>query len=101
MAGENLGIVITKYENSDHIIGVVKAAKAAGHPVTIFMTDEGVRFTTDAKFKELIKLSGVTIACCDHSCEGIKLTEKTEGITYGSQYNHATTLHDSARLLVF
>lgn len=101
MAGEKLGIVITKFENADHIIGVVKAARAAGHPVTIFMNDEGVRFTTDARFKELLKIAGMSITCCDHSCGLLNITEKTEGITYGSQYNHATTLHDSARLLVF
>jgi len=101
MAGETLGIVITKFENFDHISGVVKAARAAGHPVTIFMTDEGVRFTTDARFKELLKIAGVSISCCDHTCENLKIVDKTQGITYGSQYNHATTLHDSARLLVF
>ncbi len=101
MAGNTLGIVITRYKDFDHISGIVKAARKQGHPVVIFMTDEGVRFTTDAKFKELIKMDGVTITCCDHSCEMIKVTEKTEGITYGSQYNHATTLHDSARVLIF
>ena len=30
-----------------------KAARAAGHPMQIFMTDEGIRFTTEPKFKEL------------------------------------------------
>lgn len=101
MAGNTLGIVITKYGNVDHIAGVTKAARAQGHPVVIFMTDEGVRFTTDAKFKELLKIDGVSISCCDHSCEVLKIAEKTGGITYGSQYNHATTLHDSSRVLVF
>ncbi len=101
MAGGMLGIVITKYGNLEHITGVVKAARAAGHPVAIFMTDEGVRFTTDPKFKELLKVGGVEISCCDHSCGHLGLTEKTEGITYGSQYNHATILHDSVRALVF
>lgn len=101
MAGEMLGIVITRYENIDHISGVVKAARTAGHPVSIFMTDEGVRFTTDPKFMELLKVEGVNISCCDHSCELLKISEKTQGITYGSQYNHATLLHESARVLVF
>src|SRR3990172_5635895 len=96
-----LGIMVTKYENLDHIAGVVKAAKAAGHPVTLFMTDEGVRFTRDPKFQELLKVSGVEFSCCDHSCERVGVHEKTEGISYGSQYNNATMLQDSARLLVF
>lgn len=96
-----LGIMVTKYENLDHIAGVVKAAKAAGHPVTLFMTDEGVRFTRDPKFQELLKVSGVEFSCCDHSCERAGVHEKTEGISYGSQYNNAGMLHDSARILVF
>lgn len=99
MAGRKLGIVITRYEGLDHISGIVKAARAAGHPMQIFMTDEGIRFTTDPKFKELLKIAEVS--CCDHSCETLQVTEKTEGITYGSQYNHATVLHDCDRVLIF
>ena len=101
MAGKKLGIIITKFENFDHIKGIVTAAQAGGHQVQIFMTDAGIRFTTDAKFKELLKIAGVTISCCDHSCELLHVTEKTPGITYGSQYNHATILHDSDRALIF
>ena len=101
MAGTKLGIVITRYAGRDHISGIVKAARAAGHPVQIFMTDEGIRFTTDPKFKELLKIAEVGISCCDHSCELLHVTEKTEGITYGSQYDHATVLHDSDRVLIF
>jgi len=98
---EMLGIMITKYENLDHIKGVVKSARAAGHPVSIFMTDEGVKFTRDPKFLELLKVDGVEISVCDHSCERLGIHEKTEGISYGSQYNNAGMLHDCARALVF
>jgi len=101
MAQEMLGIMVTKYENLDHIIGVVKAARAAGHPVSLFLTDEGVRFTRDPKFFELLKVPGVEFACCDHNCELLGFQDKTEGITYGSQYDNAGMLHDSARVLVF
>ncbi len=101
MAGEMLGIMVTRYENLDHIAGAVKAARNAGHPVTLFMTDEGVRFTRDPKFLELLKVPGVELSCCDHSCERIGVHDKTEGISYGSQYNNAGMLHDSARILVF
>ena len=101
MANETLGIMVTKHENLEHIAGVVKAARAAGHPVTIFMTDEGVKFSTDPKFLELVKGDGVDISVCDHSCEQLGLHGKTEGITYGSQYNNAGMMHDSKRVLVF
>ena len=101
MENEILGIMITKFENLDHIAGVVKAARVAGKSVTIFMTDEAVRFTRDPKFLDLMKVTGVEIACCDHSCESLGIHEKTQGISYGSQYNNAGMLHDSARVLVF
>jgi transposase len=101
MATEMLGIMVTKYENLEHIAGVMKAARAAGKAVAIFLTDEGVRFTTDPKFIALLKVEGVDFSCCDHSCERVGLHNKTEGISYGSQYNNAGMLHDSARMLVF
>ncbi len=98
---EILGIMITKYENGEHISGVVKAARKAGKNVMLFLTDEGVRFTRDPKFLELLKVDGVEVSCCDHSCERVGVHEKTEGISYGSQYNNAGMLHDSARALIF
>jgi len=101
MAQERLGIMITKYENLQHIAGIVKAARAAGHPVTIFITDEGVKFSKDAGFLELLKVDGVEIAVCDHSCEHLGIQGRTEGISYGSQYNNAGMMHDSTRVLVF
>jgi len=101
MAGEMLGIMVTKYENLEHIDGVAKAARAAGKTVTIFMTDEGVRFIRDPKFLELLKADGIELLCCEHSCELFGIHEKTEGISYGSQYNNAGMLHDSARVVVF
>ncbi len=101
MANKLLGIMVTKYQDLDHIAGVVKAARKAQHPVQIFLTDEGVRFTRDPKFLELLKIDGVDCSVCDHSCERIGIHEKTEGISYGSQYNNAGMLHDSERVLVF
>jgi hypothetical protein len=101
MANETLGIMVTQYANLEHIIGVTKAARAAGHPVQIFLTDEGVKFTCDPKFLELLKVDGVENSVCDHSCELVGVHDKTEGISYGSQYNNAGMLHDSARVLIF
>jgi peroxiredoxin family protein len=96
-----LGIMVTKYANLEHIAGVTKAARKAGHRVTIFMTDEGVKFTTDARFLELLKMDGVAIAVCEYSCEQLGMHDKTDGIGYGSQYDNAGMLHDSERVLVF
>jgi peroxiredoxin family protein len=101
MTTEMLGIMITKYENLEHIIGVIKAARAANKQVTIFMTDEGVKFMRDPKFLELQKLDGVELLVCEHSCELSGIHDKIDGISYGSQYNNAGMLHDSTRVLVF
>lgn len=98
---EILGIMITKYDNLEHIAGSVKSGRKAGKNIVLFLTDEGVRFTRDPNFLELLKVDGVEISCCDHSCERIGIHEKTEGISYGSQYNNAGMLHDSTRTLVF
>ena len=101
MAEEMLGIMVTTYENLEHITGVAKAARAAGHPVMVFLTDEGVKFTGDPKFLELLKVGGIEISVCDHSCERVGIHDKTAGISYGSQYNNAGMLHDSTRVLIF
>ena len=101
MADETLGIMITKYENLEHITGIVKAARAAGHLVKIFMTDEGVKFSRDPKFLELLNVDGVELSVCGHSCEKTGIHDKIDGISYGSQYNNAGMLHDSARVLIF
>lgn len=101
MANKMLGILITKHANLEHIAGATRAARKAGHPVAIFLNDEGVKFTKDPKFLELLNVEGVDITVCEHSCERIGLHDKTGGISYGSQYNNAGMLHDSERLLVF
>jgi hypothetical protein len=101
MAASQLGILITKYENLEHISGIIKAARGAGHPVRIFLTDEGVRFTRDRAFIGLLEMDGVEVAVCDHVCEVLGIREKVGGITYGSQYDNAVMMHESERVLVF
>ncbi|HEY6010213.1 MAG TPA: DsrE family protein [Nitrospirota bacterium] len=101
MAGQMLGIMVTKHANREHITGVAKAARAADHPVMIFLTDDGVKFTKDPKFLEMLTVGGIEISVCEHSCERAGIHDKTDGISYGSQYNNAGMLHDSARVLVF
>ena len=101
MVKGQLGILVTRYGNFDHIAGIVHAARRAGHRVMIFLNDEGVRFTKDPRFIELAALDGVRNAVCDHNCEQLGLGERTPGINYGSQYDHAQMLHESERVVVF
>ncbi len=101
MENKLLGILVTKYQNLEHIAGVVKAARKAQHPVQMFLTDEGVRFTRDPGFLELLNTEGVECSVCEHSCDQIGIHEKTDGVTYGSQYDNAGMIHRCARVLVF
>lgn len=101
MQKELLGIMVTQYDHLEHIIGVVRAAQAAGHPVSLFLTDEAVRFTLDSAFLDLLQLPNVEVSCCDHSCKQHKLRKRIEGIAYSSQFSNAAMLHDSSRVLVF
>jgi hypothetical protein len=101
MAGKQLGILITKHENREHISGIIKAARRAGHPVRVFLNDEGVRFSLDPGFLAVLSLDGVAVAVCDHFREKLGIEQKTEGITYGSQYDNAVMLRECERVLVF
>lgn len=101
MADKQLGILVTKHENFEHIAGIIKAARKAGHPVQIFLNDEGVRFSLDPGFRELLALDGVKCAVCDHFRELLGIEQRTEGIVYGSQYDNAVMMHVCERVLVF
>lgn len=101
MAEKQLGILVTKHKDLGHIAGIVQAARKAGHPVRIFLNDEGVRFSRAPGFLELLDLGGVEVAVCDHFREKLGIEQKTEGITYGSQYDNAVMLHECERMLVF
>jgi len=101
MADKQLGILITKHENLEHIAGIIRAARRAGHPVQVFLNDEGVRFSLDPGFRELLDLDGVACTVCDHFCGKLGIEEKADCITYGSQYDNAIMMHESERVLVF
>jgi hypothetical protein len=96
-----LGIMVTKYENRDHIIGAAKAAHGAGHPVSVFMTDEGVKFTRDREFLDLLSALNVKLSCCDHNYKQFGFSGKVEGVYFGSQFDNALMLQKSSRILVF
>jgi len=101
MVERQLGILITKHENLEHITGIIKADRRAGHPVRVFLNDEGVRFSLDPEFLEMLALGGVEVAVCDHFREKLGIEQRSAGITYGSQYDNAVMMHDSERVLVF
>jgi len=101
MIKQMLGIMVTKYENRDHILGVIKAAHKAGHPISIFMTDEGVTFAQDREFLNSLSVFNVKLSCCDHNYKQFGFNDKTEGVYFGSQFDNALMLQKSSRILVF
>jgi sulfur relay (sulfurtransferase) complex TusBCD TusD component (DsrE family) len=92
-----LGILVNSDRHRDDVIGLVKAAKEAGHQVKLFAMDDGTLVTDD-----ICKAVGddAEVAYCDHSAEarGVK---DVEGATSGSQYQNAVMVHDSDKVVVF
>ena len=92
-----LGILVNTDKNGDDVVGVVKAARAAGHEVTIFMMDDGTLLAD-----ELAKACAgdASLSYCDHSAEprGVK---DVEGAAAGSQYQNAVMMHEADKVVVF
>jgi len=92
-----LGILLNTDKYRDDVVGVIKAAKAAGHDVTVFMMDDGTLLASDLSSE----CSGeAELAYCDHSAEprGVK---DVPGATAGSQYQNAVMMHEADRVVVF
>jgi hypothetical protein len=51
---EKLGLFISSNKNLRHVIGICRAAEAAGKEVTLFFSHKGVLLTQEPEFKELI-----------------------------------------------
>lgn len=92
-----LGILLNSDKYRDDVVGVIKAAKAAGHDVDVFIMDDGVLLASDVSSE----CGGdAQFAYCDHSAEprGIK---DVEGATAGSQYQNAVMMHEADKVVVF
>jgi peroxiredoxin family protein len=52
---ETLGICVATKGQMAHVLGLARAARAAGKEVRIFFTGEGVHLTQDPRFQELLE----------------------------------------------
>ncbi|HEY6104925.1 MAG TPA: DsrE family protein [Anaeromyxobacteraceae bacterium] len=50
-----------------HVVGLAKAARAAGKEVKVFFTGEGVHLTQDPRFAELLELGVGKVMVCEVS----------------------------------
>jgi hypothetical protein len=54
---ETLGLCVSTKGRMEHVIGLARAARAAGKEVRIFFTGEGVHLTQDPRFSELLEVA--------------------------------------------
>jgi predicted peroxiredoxin len=54
---ETLGICVATNSRMAHVLGLVKAARAAGKEVKVFLTGEGVQLTQDPRFSQLVEVA--------------------------------------------
>ncbi len=107
-----LGVLMTtspESGNTQTAVEVVKAAAAAGWQVTFFLMNDGVynvlahgKNPWAADFTALLR-AGTRITLCAANCtpRGITKENSLPGVVLGSQYDHATMVAESDRLLVF
>ena len=97
-----IGILANSEKNMDDIIGITRAATEKGHSVIIFAMDDGTKLFKDPSFAELCLMDGVSTSFCDHSAEekGSETAGLPPEIVPGSQYNNATMVHESDRVIV-
>ena len=69
---ETLGICVAGDANLHHVIGLTRAAKAAGRSVQIFFTGDGVRLTQDPRFSELIGVARVSVCEVSYIANGFQ-----------------------------
>ncbi len=98
-----LGILVNTDRHLKHVQGLTRAALARGHPVIIFVMDEGTRLLQNAGLAGLAALEGVTLSLCSHSAErhGVKTDALPGAMVCGSQLNNAMMNHQAERVVVF
>ena len=92
-----LGILVNTDKYLEDIVGLAKAAKAAGHDVTVFGMDDGTLLMAD-----ISKALGqdVEVSYCEHSASPRGVSD-VEGAKAGSQYQNAVMMHEVDKVVVF
>ncbi|UCH19828.1 MAG: peroxiredoxin [Deltaproteobacteria bacterium] len=67
---EKLGICAATQGCFHHVLGLTRAAKAAGKQVEIFLTGEGVHLTQDPRFSELLEAGRVGVCEVSYIASG-------------------------------
>jgi len=97
-----LGILINTDKYPDAVLGITKAALSKGHEVSIFVMDAGTHLLNHPSLKELSQYQRIVMGFCEHSAQGHGVPFETipDPIVRGSQYDNATMLHESDKIIV-
>lgn len=76
-----LGICVATRNQLKHVVGLAKAARAAGKEVEIFFTGEGVYLTQDPGFAELVGQAKCAVCEVSYIANGLKGKE-VPGLKY-------------------
>lgn len=100
---EKLGICVNSDKHLDHVIGLVKAAKAAGKELECFFTGYGVLLTQHRRFSELIGHGRIGVCEVSYIAHGLKGKE-VPGLVdkdFVTQGRHAEMVEDCDRYVIF
>jgi hypothetical protein len=97
-----LGILINTDNYPDAVLGITTAALSKGHEVSIFAMDAGTHLLNQPSLKELSQHQRIVMGFCEHSAHGLGVLMETipAPIIRGSQYDNATMLHESDKVIV-
>ena len=75
-----IGILACSGRHLDHLIGLARAARDAGHRLMIFFTGPGVRLTLDPRFPELDGLAEMALCRASLTANGLDPDAAIAGI---------------------
>jgi predicted peroxiredoxin len=99
---EKLGICVAGKAHLHHVVGLTRAAKAAGKGVEIFFTGEGVLLTQAPGFSELIAAGRVTVCEVSYIANGLR-GKPVEGLVdkdFVTQGRNAEMLEECDRYVI-
>lgn len=109
---ETLGICVATKGRMEDVLGLARAARAAGKEVSIFFTGEGVHLTKDPRFPELLEVARKgsakphgQVTCCEVSYMACGLTagKATSGLRdkdFVTQGRNAEMVEECERYVV-
>jgi predicted peroxiredoxin len=99
---EKLGICVAGEDHFRHVLGLTRAARAAGRSVEIFFTGDGVRLTRDPRFSQLIGAARVSVCEVSYIGNGFQ-GQPVEGLVdkdFVTQGRNAEMVDECDRYLI-